>query len=133
MRVDSKRRETEGSRENAWSSRAWIAPGRWRRQAATSPCSLGRSAFRDAGAGVTCSRTEASRFAKLSADRSSPEAEFETIDNPITIYSGSGLHAVTVAPSGYEPGEVEAEVEPTEDGCHVVTQELELVLETDAG
>ncbi len=61
------------------------------------------------------------------------EAEFETIDNPVVVYSGAGLHAVTVAPSGYEPGEVEVEVEPTEDGCHVVTQELELVLETDAG
>lgn len=57
------------------------------------------------------------------------DAEFDTLDNPVMIYGSSGEFEVTVAPAGYEPGVVTAQVEPTDDGCHVVTQERELVLE----
>ncbi len=57
------------------------------------------------------------------------EAEFDTVDNPVTIYGGAGLHGVFVAPPGYEAGELSADVDATADGCHAVTEEVELVLE----
>lgn len=58
--------------------------------------------------------------------------EFGVVENPVNIFGSEGEYVVTVAPEGYEPGVVTAEVELTSDGCHVVTEERELVLESDA-
>ncbi len=60
------------------------------------------------------------------------EAEFDTLDNPIHILGWSGTYEITVAPKGYDPGVFTTEVGETAGGCHVVTEEGELVL-TSAG
>ncbi len=60
------------------------------------------------------------------------EAEFDTLENPVHIYSWSGTFEITVTPEGYDAGVFTTDVGETEDGCHVVTEEGELVL-TSAG
>jgi hypothetical protein len=56
------------------------------------------------------------------------EAEFETIEHPVTIFASYGEVAVTVAAEGYEPATITAVVAATDDGCHAVTEFRELVL-----
>ena len=55
-------------------------------------------------------------------------AEFSTLDNPVAIWGSEGEYVVTVSPAGYEPGVVSANVGLTENGCHPVLEEREIVL-----